>query len=100
MTVPDRGFRHAARRVDSLPCRQQDGNLPPDIAYPAAWGSRRVCAKIKVFAPRFCSENRGGFEKAAIGFALLGVAVVDANVIVRLMTSTPTTFRTLWWRPF
>jgi hypothetical protein len=41
-----------------------------------------------------------GFEKAAVGFELLGVAIYDANVIVRLMTSTPATFRTLWWRSF
>jgi hypothetical protein len=48
---------------------------------------------------RLC-ENRGGFERAAVGFELLGVAIYDANVIVRLMTSTPATFRTLWWRSF
>jgi hypothetical protein len=69
-------------------------------AYQAPQGSRRSVRKIKVFAPRFCSEDRGGFEKAAVGFKLLGVALYDANVIVRLMTSAPTTFRTLWWRSF
>jgi hypothetical protein len=49
---------------------------------------------------RVVSKTATCFEKAAVGFALLGVAVVDANVIVRLMTSAPTTFRTLWWRSF
>lgn len=33
--VPDRDFRPVESQVDPLMCCQQDGNLPPDIAYPA-----------------------------------------------------------------